>query len=294
MTAVRVPATSANLGPGFDSFGVAVDLHLVARLVPSGDRRVTTRGEGAEELSSDDDNLVWRAYRRFGEAAGIELPDGSIEIDNAVPLERGLGSSSAAIVAGLGLARAASELPWSDLDLARLATELEGHPDNVVPAILGGLTVCARRDDGQLVVRRINPHPALRPVALIPTTRQSTVAARSVLPSALDPTAAAEQAARAGHVVGALAGLWPADVGLAGDRLHEPARLAGMGTAGAVLGALRSAGVHAWLSGAGPTVAGAVRPSQLVRCEKLAADHEHELVHGRWDLSGLTVPPARA
>lgn len=289
MIAIRVPATSANLGPGFDAFGVALDLHLEARLVPAGPQRVVSRGEGHDELPGGDDNLIWRSYLAFTEAAGGDAPDATIEVENAIPLQRGLGSSSAAIVAGLGLARAATGAVWSDLDLAGLAAELEGHPDNVVPAILGGLTVTAREDQGRLVVRRVNPHPALHPVVLVPDTRQSTDAARAVLPDTLPAAVAADQAARAGHVLGALAGVWPADPGLSGDHLHEPARLEAMGASGEVVGALREHDVHAWLSGAGPAVAAAPPQGSLGACSRVASEHGFALRRCRWDLSGLVT-----
>ncbi|MDX1659916.1 MAG: homoserine kinase [Nitriliruptorales bacterium] len=287
MTAVRVPATSANLGPGFDAFGLALDLHLTARVAERADRHVVTTGEGDNELPGDDGNLVWRSFVAGCERFGVEVPDVTLLVDNHIPLERGLGSSSAAIVAGVGLARALSEATISDQDLATLADELEGHPDNVVPAVLGGLTVSARDDDGALVVRRANPHPALTPIAFVPDARQSTVTARDVVPEVLSAVDAAQQAARAGHVIGALLGVWPADARLAGDRLHEPPRLEVMGAGGALLSDLRSHGFHAWLSGAGPTVVAAVHRGEVGSCMRLADGHDFRPVRLGWDLGGL-------
>ena len=287
MTAVRVPATSANLGPGFDAFGVALDLSLTARLGERADRHVVTTGEGENELPGDDGNLVWRSFVAGCERFGVEVPDVTILVDNDIPLERGLGSSSAAIVAGVGLARICSPTPVSDHELATLADELEGHPDNVVPAVLGGLTVSARDDDGALVVRRANPHPALAPIAFVPDARQSTVTARDVVPEALSAVDAAQQAARAGHVIGALLGVWPADARLAGDRLHEPPRLEVMGAGGALLSDLRGNGFHAWLSGAGPSVVAAVHGGEVDSCLRLAGDHGFRPLRLAWDLSGL-------
>jgi homoserine kinase len=163
--------------------------------------RVATSGEGADELASGDDNLVWRALVAFCGWSDLPVPDVGLWADNRVPLERGLGSSSAAIVAGLVLGRALTAAAVGDRDLVRLATELEGHPDNVAAALLGGLVVCATDPAGELVVRRVNPAPSLRPVVLVPTVRQATSGARAVLPETLSRADAAQQAARAGHVL---------------------------------------------------------------------------------------------
>jgi homoserine kinase len=258
--AVQVPATTANLGPGFDAFGLALDRYLTVQSVPREVQtdRVVTSGEGAEELPADDANLVWRSFVAFCEHEGVATPDLAIRAATEIPLERGLGSSSSAIVAGLALARAVTGVEIADPDLVRLATELEGHPDNVAPALLGGLVACTTDDHGRLIVRRVNPAPRLRPLVFVPTVRQSTSAARAVLPATLPRSEVAVQAGRAGHVLAALAGVWPVAVGAAGDRLHEPARLRVMGASRAVIEDLRGRGIHAWLSGAGPSVAAMV------------------------------------
>jgi homoserine kinase len=257
---VRVPATSANLGPGFDAFGLALTRHLVVHTVPRGDQepRVATVGEGAGELSTGDDNLIWRSLVTFCRSHDQQVPDVALRVVNDLPLERGLGSSSSAIVAGLALGRALTGLAVADLDLVDLADRLEGHPDNVAPALLGGLVACTKDADGGLVVRRRNPAPHLRPVAMVPASRQATTAARAVLPDALACADVVTQASRAGHVLAGLTGAWPVAPGTAGDLLHEPPRLAVMRSSGALVDELRDRGVHAWLSGAGPTVAALV------------------------------------
>src|SRR5690606_24892934 len=131
-------------------------------------------------------------------------------------------------------------------------------PDNVAPAVLGGLVACAVADDGSLVVRRVNPAPALQPLVLVPPQRLATVTARAVVPDQLATREVVVQAARAGHVLAGLAGTWPLDARLAGDRLHEPPRLDAMPASREVIGQLRSLGVHSWLSGAGPSVAAVI------------------------------------
>jgi len=256
---VRVPATTANLGPGFDALGLAVDLHLAVRTSDRapGAPRAVVRGEGADVLPTDDDNLVWRAFvaacARFAPDAAV--PDVAFEVANAIPLERGLGSSSAAIVAGLALARDVAGLRVGEPALAELAAELEGHADNVAPALVGGLVACARDDAGTLVLRRADPVAGLRLALLVPDARQSTATSRTALPATLDRADVVTQVQRTGHVLGALLGAWPVAPGLAGDRLHEPARAGSDPAAGGVLAALRAEGLHAWLSGSGPTVA---------------------------------------
>ena len=294
---VRVPATSANLGAGYDAFGLAVDLHLVVRSLPRQEQaeRVTGAGE-CDQVEGSDDNLIWRAVLAFCEQQDVAVPEVALRTTSAIPMERGLGSSSSAIVAGLVLARALTGTPVSDQDLVALADELEGHPDNVAPALLGGLVVCSRDDHGMVVARRVNPTPRLRPVLFVPTTRQSTSDARAVLPDHLDVADAALQASRAGHVLGALSGLWPADPRLSGDRLHEPARAAVMEPSTELLTGLRAAGVHAWLSGAGPSVASAVPDADhdqamAGRCAELAARHGFEVRRLAFDLSGAVACP---
>jgi homoserine kinase len=257
---VQVPATSANLGSGFDSTGVALDLHLAARTVPARATgpRVVTLGLGAEQLATDDTNLVWRSFVTACEHLGVAVPDIGLEVTNRIPLERGLGSSSAAIVAGLVLARTAVAAPAGvevpEVELVALADRIEGHPDNVAPALLGGLVSCARGDDGGLVVRRINPLAGHLALVLAPEERQSTDASRTTLPATLSRGDVVDQAARAAHMLVGMTGAWPLDAGLAGDRLHEPSRLADQPGPAGLVAALRAEGFQAWLSGSGPSV----------------------------------------
>jgi homoserine kinase len=288
---VRVPATSANLGPGFDAFGLALDRHLVVATRPRSSQaeRVVTVGEGAGELATGDDNLIWRSLVACCEAFDLPVPDVALRVVNAIPTERGLGSSSSAIVAGVALGRALSGAACSDLDLVALASRLEGHPDNVAPAVLGGFVACTLDDTGRQVVRRVNPSPALRPILLVPPQRQRTDAARTVLPESLSRDDAALQASRAGHVVGGILGAWSVDAGAAGDRLHEPARARVMEQSAAVLDALRSHGVHAWLSGAGPSVVAlcpAGRPELPEALAEVVAAAGFEALLATIDLSG--------
>jgi len=274
---VQVPATSANLGAGFDAFGLALDLHLAARTVQrdGSGPRVVTRGEGADVVATDDTNLVWRSFVTACEHFGVEVPEVDLQVTSRIPLERGLGSSSAAIVAGLVLARTVTGARVGERALVDLATSIEGHPDNVAPAILGGLVAGARTDSGTLTVRRINPLPGHVAVALVPEARQSTDASRTVLPDGLTRAEVVDQVGRAGHVLAGLAGMWGIDAGLVGDRLHEPGRTRALPDGGALLDALRREGTVAWLSGSGPSLVAVVPQADgtaLDRIDALAAE----------------------
>lgn len=295
--AVRVPATSANLGPGFDALGVALGLHLVVGATARSDARVTTTGEGADELPEGDDNLVWASLVRFCEDRDLEVPDVSLEVCNAIPLERGLGSSSAAIVGGLALGRMLTGAHVGDRELVRLADRIEGHPDNVAPAILGGFVSATTGTDGHLVVRRAQPDPTTRVVVAVPQSRQLTSEARAALPDSLPRADVVTQAARAAHVTGALTGTWPVDPLASEDVLHEPGRFEVMDASGTVARAWRDAGLHAWLSGAGPAVAAAVPRVDAERAEKamgLAEQVGFAALVLDWDLAGtIACQPGR-
>lgn len=293
---VQVPATSANLGPGFDAFGVALDRYLVVRSLPraSQTERVAIGGVGTVGLPTGDDNLIWRSVVAFCETYDLPVPDVALTTTTTIPVERGLGSSSGAIVAGVVLARALTGAAVGDRDLVRLLDQLEGHPDNVAPALLGGLVACTVDAAGDLVVRRQNPAPHLRPIVLVPPDRQGTEAARAILPASLPRAEVAAQAARAGHVLAGLVGAWPVDPGAAGDLLHEPARFEAMPASGAAVTELRAAGVHAWLSGAGPSVAIAVSSVDAHGVQvaaEVAGQHGFAVHELRFDLSGALACP---
>lgn len=301
LASVAVPATTANLGPGFDAFGAALGLRATFTAVArdSQDVLVRTHGVGADDdLPTGEDNLVWSTLVDACEHFGWDVPEVGVVVDTPIPQARGMGSSSAAIVGGLALARVLAGADASvqvqdhavgDKDLVRFATDIEGHPDNVAPAILGGLVACATTDDGDLVTR-LAPPPAGRPVLLVPSTRSLTVEARGAVPDELDRGAVIGQVARAGHVLAGLAGAWPVDARLGGDLLHEPPRLAELEAGNSLLAAVRAAGRHAWLSGAGPAIA-VVLPQRdedaLAAVRALAADHDHDVLALDWDRQGI-------
>lgn len=282
--AVEVPATSANLGPGFDAFGVALSVGLRATVVARQERRIIPSGEGADEVSTGDDNLVWRALLAYSAWSGeTYIPDVSVAVHSDIPLERGMGSSSAAAVAGITLGRFLLGGGGTNQALIDLATEFDGHPDNVAPAILGGLVVCV---DG--VAHRLEPSPALRPVICVPRARQSTKEARGILPAALPLAAAAANGARAAVVLAGLAGAMPWDPRAMVDVLHEPVRLQAMAPSGHLVAELRARGIGACLSGAGPSVLAVVGAGdeQAVDAVRAAAGDFWSVRPLEWQLEG--------
>ena len=253
---VRVPASSANLGPGFDTFGLALGRYdevevrfggtgLTVEVVDDG-------AGGVEDVARDETHLVYRALRRACEHLDVEVPGLLLRCANAIPHARGLGSSAAAVVAGLacGYALAGRE---PDSDALRLAAEFEGHADNAAASLLGGL-VLVFDDGGWLRARRLDPHPGIRPVLAIPEQRSSTEATRGLLPREISHADAAFNAGRAALAVHALTSEPALLLAATEDRLHEPYRADAYPRSAELVRALRAAGVAAVISGAGPTV----------------------------------------
>ncbi|MGC5628385.1 homoserine kinase [Georgenia sp. Z1344] len=260
--AVRVPATSANLGPGFDSLGLALGLHddLEVRAT-TGAARVTVTGEGADSLPEGEDHLVVRAVRLGLEAAGAPQVGLDLRATNRIPHGRGLGSSAAAVVAGLLAARGlldpgAGEAggPLDDPSVLALATELEGHPDNAAPALLGGATVAWIDDDEGPTAVRLALAPAIDPTVVVPVDRLSTTTARAALPASVPHADAARTAGRAALLVHALAGAPERLLAATVDWLHQEHRRASMPATLALVDELRAQGLPAVVSGAGPSV----------------------------------------
>lgn len=285
---VEVPASSANLGPGYDVLAVAVDRTLSVRTVERGSRRVTVTGLDADGMPTGDDNLVWRAFVSYCRWAGVAVPEVSLRAHNDIPLERGLGSSAAAAVAGLALGRAATGVASRDRDLIDLAVDLEGHPENAAAAALGGLVVC---HDG--TVSRLEPATDLRPLLWIPEGRQSTHAARALLGETVTLVDAAANAGRVAAVLVGLGGITAWDPEVMTDVLHEPARFAAMPESARLVRQLREAGVGACLSGAGPSVFG-VAPGHDVEAVETAASltpNGWQLWLAAWHHAGALVCP---
>lgn len=257
---VTVPATSANLGPGFDCLGLALDLRdrLEAQVLPDG-LVVEVEGAGSESVPRDASHLVVRAMHVAFDFLGERPPGLRLRCHNLIPHARGLGSSSAAIVGGLALVRElvidGPEL-LDDDQLFRLAAELEGHPDNVAPACFGGFVISGRDEPhrGDFFAVRSPVAPEIQTVVLIPPGGVQTEVARGLLPAQVPHQDAASNAGRAALLVAALAGR--PDQLLLGteDLLHQQFRRPAMPQTLELVEALRARGVPAIVSGAGPTV----------------------------------------
>lgn len=254
---VTVPATSANLGPGYDSLGLALDLRdTLTASVAAGGLEIEVSGEGAGAVPLDETHLVVRAMRAAfaqmgGEPAGLRL-----RCRNVVPHARGMGSSSAAIVGGIVLARAlvaGGELLLDDDAAFRLAAEIEGHPDNVAPAFYGGFTISGHDDDGFYAVRAA-VDPRVSAVVFVPSTGVETKVARGLLPDVVPHADAAADAGRSALLVAALAGQPEQLYRATRDYLHQDYRRPAMPDSLALVDDLRADGHAAIVSGAGPTV----------------------------------------
>src|SRR5271165_5887550 len=264
---VRVPATSANLGPGFDALGLALSLHddVDAWFCESG-LSIEISGEGADLAGAGEEHLVVRAMRAAFAVTGSQPPGLGLRCVNQIPHGRGLGSSAAAIVAGILAARALAE-PGppgaSQLSVGAvlgLATELEGHPDNVAACLGGGLSI-AWTADGQPRRVRLDALPEIRPVVCVAPAPVRTEVTRRLLPDLVPHRDAAANAGRSALLVAALTQLPARQPETAGallaatrDWLHQDYRALAMPETGALVGRLREAGVPAVVSGAGPSV----------------------------------------
>lgn len=286
---VRTPATSANLGPGFDALGLALTLYddLTAR-VTDGGFTVTVTGEGAGELPGDETHLVLRAMLATFDEFGGRPPGLAVECVNRIPQARGLGSSSAAIVGGVQLARAlvADGLrTMGDEDALRVAARLEGHPDNVAPCLLGGFTIAWTEGAGARAVR-LAPAGAVHPTVFIPAERGYTSSARAALPSSVPHADASFNAGRAALLTHALTSDPDLLLAATEDRLHQGYRAEGMPGTASLVASLRSVGVAAVVSGAGPSVLALTQvpadfhPGTEWRAESLGVDGAGALVKG--------------
>jgi len=255
---VRIPASTANLGPGFDCLALALGLYNTVEMTllePGGELRLDIEGEGASRLSADSSNLIFRAADAARETIGHEPHGLMIKANNGVPLGSGMGSSAAATVAGLAAANALWDGPLSRSDLLRLAYRIEGHPDNAAAALFGGLTMVSAVED-ELMHTTIDV-PPLKVAIALPNVRLSTADAREALPKNVPLKDAVFNIGRAAFVVQSLQ---RGDYEMLGwamaDKLHQPYRRKLIPGFEAAVTAARAAGAAAVvLSGAGPSVA---------------------------------------
>lgn len=286
---VRVPASSANLGPGFDCFGLALSLHDVVEVQVIDDGlELSVEGEGAHTVRRDTRHLVVRSMSECFARLGGAPPGLRVACTNAIPHGRGLGSSSAAIVAGIVAARALCRDGADRLDdaaLLRLATELEGHPDNVAAALAGGFTLAWTEPEGARLLR-LEPSPRIAPVVFVPDTELSTRKARGLLPKTVPHADAAANAARAALLVHAITHDPDLLLVATEDRLHQDYRGPAMPASLDLIKRLRGEGVPATVSGAGPTVLALATTETVERVADSAGEG--------WRVHRLSVDPVGA
>lgn len=295
---VRVPATSANLGPGFDTLGLALAYadELTVQTTDSG-VRVNVHGVGEGEVATDETNLVAKSAAYVFAQVNRAMPGLEITARNKIPHGRGMGSSGSAIVAGIMIAAAllaedSDPLVLSEDDLLRFATDLEGHPDNVAPALFGGLTIAWVNANQEPKFKRLVVHRGVSPLVLVPDFTMSTELARSLQPKQVPHEDAVFNLSRSALLVAAMTQSPEVLFEATEDRLHQNYRGEAMPATRDLVATLRKAGFAAVVSGAGPSVLVlAADPAERIAAAKIA-----ETQPGGWtphflavDIKGATV-----
>lgn len=255
MISVRVPATSANLGPGFDTLGLALSLYLQVTLEWSHHNIIEFTGEGAQDINClPEHNLVWQAADRVFQAAGSRSAV-KMSIHNEIPLGRGLGSSAAAIVAGLAAANELLGNPLTPEEILALAVDMEGHPDNIVPALVGGLTT-AMVYDNQVYYQKIHLPDEISLVVVVPEFELSTAISRSVLPQQIGLQVTVSNLQRACFLLASLTNGDFKNIDKAmDDQIYQPLRKQFIPGFDQVLeAAYKNGAIGTALSGAGPSI----------------------------------------
>ncbi|MEM9817941.1 MAG: homoserine kinase [Cyanobacteria bacterium P01_D01_bin.6] len=287
---VSVPATTANIGPGFDCLGAALTRynHFVFQPPPTAETlQIAVQGPDHDRVTTDASNLAYVAFQKFFQKINRPVPALSLQIELDVPLARGMGSSSTAIVGGILGANAMADNPLDAAALADLATEIEGHPDNVVPALLGGCRLATVDDSGLATICEVPWHSAIIPILVVPAFEVSTAKARAVLPTNYSRTDAVYTIGHLGLLLQALAtgnGHWLQTA--IGDRIHEPYRKSLIPGYDAVTQAARAAGAYGvTISGAGPTLLALGNAERAVAIAQAMAQ--------TWQQAGIEVVDAR-
>lgn len=294
---IRVPATSANLGPGFDSLGLALGVYdeLEVSLTGGDSLEIEVIGVGADVIPRNESNLVYRAFAATFEAFHRPVPAGvRMRAVNEIPQSRGMGSSGAATVAGIMAAKGFldAETEVTSDDLLRIASTLEGHPDNVAPALFGGMTIAWTTDEGPRFTKLL-VHRGVSPLVLVPSGTLSTALARSLQPQSVPAADAIFNLSRAALLVAALSQdpglLMPATE----DRLHQGYRSSAMPESIALIDTLRKEGCAAVVSGAGPSILVLCSdPEQRLEAARIAEERcasPWRAIYPAVDFKGATV-----
>ena len=298
---VKAPATTANLGPGYDCLGLALDVWntIEVEILDGGEPVVEVSGEGAGELGTGRDNLVHRSMEFLFHEAGEEMPVVRIRCENDIPLARGMGSSAAAIAGGLVAAnaicsRAFPDRNFTDNDLLEMAATIEGHPDNVAAAVMGGmqLVVVDHTEDGRkLYTVPVNVPPGLRAVVFVPDVRIATEDARAVLPDKIPMVDAVHNMGRVGLLVASMATNHLEYLAIATqDRLHQPYRQPLFPAMKVIFKAALDAGaLGVFLSGSGSTILALTQGREMTVAYEMAEAARQACVEGNVRVTQPTV-----
>ena len=287
---VKVPATTANLGPGFDTLGMALTIgdELIVTVTEGSGITVDVHGVGAGEVATDETNLIARSLAHAFASKKIAVPGLHLEAHNVIPHGRGLGSSGAAIVAGVMAAKGLLEgvAEFTSSELLALATDMEGHPDNIAPSLFGGLTIAWMTDQGPKH-KKLSVHRGVSLVVAVPEdASMSTSLARSLQPETVPHKDAIFNLSRSALLIAALIQSPELLFEATEDRLHQNYRASAMKDTDALLQSLRKLGFAAVVSGAGPSVLILCSdPSQRLAVAEVVAAH----AGGTWTSHMLTV-----
>jgi homoserine kinase len=277
---LRVPASSANLGPGFDCLGLALGVYLTCRFERAGELSIHVRGRDAQQISTGEDNLIWRTALAVAADIGDELPAIALEIENEIPLGKGLGSSAAALTAGVVIADHVLGLHWKPHRILDEAAKLEGHPDNVAAAVLGSIVASATDIGGAVRAVRVELPANYGVAVVVPDFTLPTSESRNVLPANYSKADAVFNVQRSAILMAALAtGTTSAFPAALEDRMHQPYRYALVPGLEEMV-KLRAPGLLGCaLSGAGPSIVvfyerGSEQVCDLVR--QIYALHGHK------------------
>src|SRR5215831_11218049 len=259
----RVPAGTSNLGAGFDTLGLALELYLRVRIEPSSKTEIVALGLGSDEIPTTADNLILRVATRVAKHRHRDLSPFRMTIANEIPLARGLGSSAAAIIAGVTCYELVTQDRLSEREIFKYAFEFESHPDNLSPALRGGLVAACQGPESEVFIANLKVAPGVKSVIVVPEFEVSTEKARAVLPQSYSRKDAVYNIQRSALIIGALTtGNWPLLREAMSDRIHQPYRASLIPGFEEIL-ALRTPGMYGIaLSGAGPTIFALAEPAQ--------------------------------
>lgn len=252
---LRVPASSANLGPGFDALGLALDLHLECRFSAAPQFLLTVEGLDSSQIPSDESNLIWQTAMRLSQASSRALPAVRLHINNEIPIGKGLGSSAAALTAGIVIGNELLGLGWSRQQVLQEAARMEGHPDNVSACVLGAVVATSMECDGLAHAVRIELPADYGVAAVVPEFALATSKARSVLPDTYSRADAVFNVQHSALLIAALCtGSTESFSAALQDRMHQPYRAKLIPGFSDMLRLHHEGLLGCALSGAGPSV----------------------------------------